>query len=73
MNKRQRAEKTGVREKIYHPDDVLDLEEIAAKFDLDPRTIGPVASELGGKRFGRIWKFQCPRYEKIGTMRGWPG
>ena len=44
--------------KRYAADDVLNLAQLAKALDLDPRTVKPLACELGGKRFGRIWKFR---------------
>lgn len=52
----ERAEE--IRNKRYHPDDVVDLRVLEIKFDLDPRTIKPIASQLGGRRIGNRWRFR---------------
>ena len=42
----------------YAPDDILSLREIAKELKLDPRTIKPIASQLGGRRIGYRWRFR---------------
>ena len=40
------------------PDDIISLRQLAEVFHLDPRTIKPIASELGGRRIGNRWRFR---------------
>ena len=42
----------------YEPDDIISLQQLAEEFKLDPRTIKPIASTLGGKRIGNRWRFR---------------
>ena len=42
----------------YEPDDILNLSEVADYLRLDPRIVLRVASQLGGRRTGRRWRFR---------------
>ena len=42
----------------YPPDAILTPEEVSAALRLDRRTIVRLASEPGGRRFGRRWRFR---------------
>ena len=42
----------------HQPDDILNLQEVAAYLRLDPRTVLRIASALGGRRTGRRWRFR---------------
>lgn len=44
--------------KLSNPyDAILTLRQVAAKLRLDPRTLRGVAVDMGGRRFGRCWRF----------------
>ena len=43
---------------VWEADDVLSLDEVATALRLDRRTVRRVAFQLGGKRFGRRWRFR---------------
>lgn len=42
----------------YPPDAILTLTEISKALHLDRKTVVRLASELGGRRFGRRWRFR---------------
>lgn len=42
----------------YTPDSILSLKQLAKALRVDPRAITRIASQLGGRRFGRSWRFR---------------
>ena len=41
-----------------NPNEILDLKKLSKRLDLDRRTVGHIAYELGGRRFGNRWRFR---------------
>ena len=50
--------RTGVIYPEYPPDAILSLNQMAAALHLDRKTVVRLASMLGGRRFGRRWRFR---------------
>lgn len=42
----------------YLPDSILTLTEVSQALRLDQRIVSRIASQLGGKRVGRYWRFR---------------
>ncbi len=42
----------------YPPDAILSLTQISRALNLDRKTVVRLASDLGGRRFGRRWRFR---------------